>query len=102
MNYFQEQQKFIQNVVESMNLTDYKIGTVANVNPIKIKFDEMKPLLEDVGTNVFYDERYVTKIQGTEQYKTNLIIGDKILMLQVGKGQKFIVITKLYNMAEGG
>lgn len=102
MNYFKEQHKFIQNVVENMNLTDYKIGQVTSINPLKIKFDDMKPLLEDVGTNIFYDERYISKIQGTDKYKPNLQIGDNLLILQVGRGQKFIIMSKLYSMAEGG
>lgn len=85
-----------------MNLTDYKIGTVVSINPLKVKFDDMKPLLEDVGINIFYDERYISNIPGTEKYKPNLQIGDNLLLLQVGKGQKFIVMSKLYNMAEGG
>lgn len=102
MNYFKEQHKFIQHVVENMNLTDYKIGKVISVNPIKIKFDDIKPPLEDVGINIFYDERYISKIPGTEKYKPNLQVNDILLLLKVGKGQKFIVVSKLYDMAEGG
>lgn len=102
MDYFREQHKFIQNVVESMKLTEYKIGTVSGVNPIKIKFDDMKPPIEDVGTNIFYDERYISKIPSIEKYKPNLEDGDNVLMLQVGRGQKYIIISKLYTMAEGG
>lgn len=102
MDFFREQHKFIQSVINSMSLTDYKIGTVVSINPAKIKFDDMKPLLEDVGTNIFYDERYVTQIPGTEQHIPNLQVGDNLLMLQVGSGQKFIIMSKLYSMAEGG
>lgn len=102
MDYFREQHKFIQNVVESMKLTEYKIGTVSGINPVKIKFDDMKPPIEDVGTNIYYDERYISKVQGTERYRPSLKIGDNLLMLQVGRGQKYIIMSKLYSMAEGG
>lgn len=102
MSYFREQHKFIQNVIENMNLAEYKIGTVTSVGPIEIKFDDMKPPIKDVGTNIFYDERYISKIVSTEKYKPNLQVGDNLLLLQVGKGQKFIVMSKLYYMAEGG
>lgn len=102
MNYFREMHKFIQNTIENMNLAEYKIGTVLGLGPVKIKFDDMKPPIEDAGTNIFYDERYISKIQGTDKYSPSLKVGDKLLILQVGKGQKFIVMSKLYNMVEGG
>lgn len=101
MNYYQEQHKFIQNIVENMNLADYKTGIVVNINPVKIKFDDMKPPIEDVGTNMFYDERYVIQVQGTQQYMPNLQVGDKLLLLKVGDGQKFIIMSKLYSMTGG-
>lgn len=98
---FQEMQFWIQDIIKNMKLTDYRIGTVMQINPIKIDFGDNK-IITDVGTNIFYDERYITKIINENKYKPSLNIGEKLLMLQVAKGQKIIVVSKLYNMSEGG
>jgi len=98
---FQEMQLWIQNIIENMKLTDYRIGTVIQLNPIKIDFGDNK-IITDVGTNILYDERYIAKVLNDNKYKPSFNIGEKLLMLQVAKGQKFIVISKLYIMAEGG
>lgn len=98
---FQEMQLWIQDIINNMKLTDYKIGTVIQLNPVRIDFGDNK-IITDVSTNIFYDERYITKDTNDNKYRPSLIIGEKLLMLQVSKGQKFIVISKLHDMVEGG
>lgn len=128
---FREMQLWMQNIIENMKLTDYRIGTVVQLNPTKIDFGDNK-IITDVGTNIFYTESVIEKkiilehthkidtlghnheygsgnitahaLDGSystlESLKTYIITegikkGDKLLMLRVANGQKFIVLSKL-------
>lgn len=148
---FQEMQLWIQQIIKSMNLTDYRIGTVIQLNPIKIDFGDNK-IITDVGTNIFYTEQVIEKkiVLGHKHTLSNLIHAhtldnvshehtysgsstgqsltdtystsedlngdydtsedlktfiinegikkdDKLLMLRVADGQKFIVLSKIRN-----
>lgn len=131
---YQQMQLWMQNIIENMKLTDYRIGTVIKLNPIKIDFGENK-ILTDVGTNIFYTEAVIEKklvlghkhtINGlehehaysggvtsqslgqsyptSEDLKTYIIndgikIGDKLLILRVANGQKFIILSKLRDVS---
>lgn len=115
---FPQMQQWIQEIIINMKLTDYKIGTVIQVNPIRIDFGENK-IITDVGTNIFYTElvlekkivlghKHVVNVLGdsystSEELKTYLInegikVGDKLLILRVANGQKSIVLSKLRNV----
>lgn len=93
-------QLLIQNTIENMKLTDYKVGIVIQLKPeIKIKLDETKTIT-DINTNFIYTELMIKKVivDGKEIYIKNIEENDKLLLLRVAKGQKFIVISKLYEV----
>jgi len=123
---FREIQEWVQNIILNMKLTEYCVGVVKQINPLKIDFGDGKAIT-DVGTNILFTEQVLekkielkhnhllpnlshahgdTSIGLNESYSTsdNLItytineglkLDDKLLMLRVANGQKWIVISKL-------
>lgn len=123
---FREMQGWVQNIISNMKLTEYCIGAVKQLNPLKIDFGEGK-VITDVGTNILFAEQVLEKKIQLQHYHTlsnlshahgdtsisldgsyntsdNLVTytinegikqGDKLLMLRVANGQKWIVISKL-------
>lgn len=112
---YPQMQQWVQDIIKNMKLTDFCIGTVCQVTPVKIDFGDNK-IITDVGTNIFYTEQVIEKkielehthiveISGInyetkKKLKTYVInegikTGDKLIMLKVAYGQKFIVLSKL-------
>ena len=123
---FREMQGWVQNIISNMKLTEYCIGAVKQLNPLKIYFGEGK-IITDVGTNILFAEQVLEKKIQLQHYHTlsnlshthgdtsisldgsyntseNLVTytinegikqGDKLLMLRVANGQKWIVLSKL-------
>lgn len=123
---FPEMQKWIQDIITNMKLMDYCIGTVKQLNPIKIDFGEGK-IITDVGTNILFTEQVLEKKIQLQHYHTlsnlthahngtqnslsgeynssegltvytiseGIKQGDKLLMLRVANGQKWIILSKL-------
>lgn len=71
----------VQNVLNHWGLTDYVLGTVDQTAPLRIKIDDRLYLS---GENVLK-----TTALGT------VVSGDKIIMLRVLRGQKFILLSKV-------
>lgn len=71
----------VQNVLNHWGLTDYVLGTVDQTAPLRIKIDDRLYL---TGENVLK-----TTALGT------VVSGDKIIMLRVLRGQKFILLSKV-------
>ncbi len=123
---FKEMQEWVQNIISNMKLTEYCIGAVKQLNPLRIDFGDGK-VITDVGTNILFAEQVLEKKIQLQHYHTlsnlshyhgdtpnslngsyntfdNLVTytinegikqGDKLLMLRVANGQKWIVISKL-------
>lgn len=99
---YKEMQKWIQSIVSNMKLTEYRIGTVVALNPLKIDFGERR-IVTDVGTNILLTESVlekkliIQKPEGIDTYIINegLKLHDKVMTLKVESGQRFIVLSKL-------
>ena len=123
---FKEMQEWVQNIIANMKLTDYCIGTVKQLNPLKIDFGEGK-IITDVGTNILFTEQVLEKkiqlqhnhtlsnlshahgdtgssLSGEYNSSNKLTTytinkginrDDKLLMLRVADGQKWIILSKL-------
>jgi len=112
---YPQMQQWIQDIIQNMKLADFCIGTVCQTAPVKIDFGDNK-IITDVGTNIFYTEQVIEKkielghkhiveinsanYETKEKLKTYTInegikTGDKLIMLKVAYGQKFIVLSKL-------
>lgn len=93
-------QTLVMQVINTAQLTDMKTGTVTSVSPLEITTDvSQAPLREEVlifATHV--SEQYFTVIDGelcviwgAESFALN----DKVLLLAVQHGQKYIVLGRL-------
>lgn len=71
----------VQNVLNHWGLTDYVLGTVDQTAPLRIKIDDRLYLS---GENVL-----TTTALGA------VASGDKIIMLRVLRGQKYILLSKV-------
>ena len=108
----QEVQKAIKNMADSMKLTDLVYGEVTSISPLKIKVDQKLELTSSViiltsaviekKINYSHTHGYSNGTTSTESPDLSeviivegLLIGDKVIMLRVENGQKFIVLSKV-------
>lgn len=110
-----EIKQIVKNMIDNMKLTDYVYGEVTNINPLSIKIDQKLTISSDVilltypviekKINLQHTHQYMDgdlqRTTGTElpNYSEAVIVeglaeGDKVLMLRVDRGQKFIVLSK--------
>lgn len=102
----------IKNMIENMKLTDYVYGEVVSTNPLSIKIDQKLTIPAEViiltssvkekKINLSHTHQYSSGTTETELPILNeviitegLKIGDKVTMLRVDRGQKFIVLSKV-------
>lgn len=89
-------QEIITNRLETMKLTDYAHGEVTSISPLRIKIDQKLELPESViilTSNVI--EKKITINTQEITINEGLKINDKVILLRVEKGQKFIVLSKV-------
>jgi len=72
--------RIVQNVLEAYQLTDYAPGTVLSIAPLRVQLNE-KIILEPIN------------LLCTSETPT-LAEGDKVIMLKVQRGQKYIILGK--------
>lgn len=75
-------QKVIFETLKGMQLTDAVIGTVTSAEPLEISMDVSQAVLKDP---VLYICESVPALEA----------GNKVLMLSVMRGQKFIVLSRI-------
>ena len=97
-------QKRCQANIEAQKPTDIATGTVTQVSPLKISISvELPPIGEEaliLTENVkAWTEEAKLSHGGTPQdvtiYHKGLEIGDKVVMMRVSKGQRFIVLSRI-------
>jgi uncharacterized protein with PhoU and TrkA domain len=74
--------QIVKNVLENEKLTEYISGTVSSVSPLIIRVNQKLELPESV-------------IIKTSLVSNNLEINDKLIMLRVERGQKYIILSKV-------
>jgi hypothetical protein len=114
--------QIVKNVLDNEKLTEYTSGTVSSISPLKIKVNQKLELPESVllltfpvkelKINLSHDHQYpnelptsTTKIEVPKDTDytdfsevvivEGLKVGDKVTMLRVEKGQKYIVLSKV-------
>ena len=97
-------QKICQANIEAQKPTDIATGTVTQVSPLKISISvELPPIGEEaliLTENVKeWQEEAKISYGGTPQdvtiYHKGLKTGDKVVMMRVSKGQRFIVLSRI-------
>ena len=97
-------QQIIQANLEAQKLTELEAGTVTSASPLKIKVTaDLPDLPEDVfvlteAVKAWNEEVVVDYPGGTSQTVTihhkGLQVGDKVVLLRVLKGQKYIILSR--------
>ena len=98
-------------------LTDLSIGTVVSTSPLKISINSsMAPLqapvllatanvvertLHNAGTNTYCTENgvHLPASGGTVTINESLNVGDKVLLLRVMRGQRFIILSRVFEVS---
>lgn len=97
-------QRIVQENIEAQKPTDIAAGTVVSTSPLKISVSvELPPLSEDdlILTEAVkaWDETVIIEYSGSIPqtatiHHNGLNIGDKVVMIRVSKGQRFIVLSR--------
>ena len=97
-------QQIIQANLEAQKLTELEAGTVTSVSPLMIKVTaDLPELPADVfvlteAVKAWNEEAVVDYPGGTSQTVTihhkGLQVGDKVVLLRVLKGQKYIILSR--------
>lgn len=82
MNLLQTIQKVVYDTIRGLQLTDAVVGTVTNSSPLEISLDVSQAVLR-------------SEVVIVCDCVSGLFAGDKVLMLSVMHGQKFIVLSRL-------
>lgn len=102
----------VKNMIDNMKLTEYVYGEVVTINPLSIKIDQKLTIPSSVIILTSAVKEKTINLQHTHLYLSNptsiespslievivnesLQVGDKVTMLRVDKGQKFIVLDKV-------
>lgn len=80
--FLPEIQQAVKNMIDNMKLTDYVYGEVTSISPLKIKIDQKLELPFSV-------------LILTTMVVNDLEVNDKVILLRVEKGQKYIVLSKV-------
>lgn len=76
----------VQNILNHWDLTDYSAGTVMSTAPLRIRVNE-RLVLEPVNLIAACD-------------MATLAVGDKVVLLKVMRGQKYIILAKAVSLDE--
>lgn len=100
-NLLGDLQEIIQANLEALKPTDLAFGTVTKAAPIEILVDgtsQPKPQAGLILTDAVVAR--TAKVQGgsggTVTINPGLTVGDKVVMLRVQRGQRYIVLSKVY------
>lgn len=93
-------QQIVQNTIAAMKLTDMSVGTVVSVSPLTIQTDtNMQPLPEAAIMLTDTVREKIVPVQGGEggtvTVTEGLKPGERVLMLRVKNGNKYIVLSKI-------
>lgn len=93
-------QQVIQESMEGMKLADMATGTVVSESPISVQLDISMPPIPEAGL-ILTDavKPRAVSVQGggggIVTVSDGLVAGDKVLLLRVSNGQRYIVLSKI-------
>lgn len=100
VSWVQMIKQIAMDAVRAAKLTDYQVGTVTAVSPLKVKLSNTMTLDADflqVTRNVT-DYECTIEIDRTDHtctVKNALKAGDKVLLIRKSGGQKYVIIDKV-------
>lgn len=104
MDILESIQRVIQENYDAQKPAEFTAGTVVSASPLKISIDVQLPPLEGdaliltQAVKAWNEEVNISINGGTQQtaviYHRALAQGDKVVMLRVAHGQRFIVLSR--------
>ena len=92
-------QQIVQNTVRAMKPADMATGTIVSISPLSVQPDiHMPPLPEKALILTDTVRERTVDVQGGEgkvAVREGLRPGDKVLMLRVQNGQKYLILSKI-------
>ncbi len=93
-------QQIVQNTIAAMKLTDMSVGTVVSVSPLVIQTDtSMQPIPEAAVMLTDMVKEKVVPVQegegGTVRVTERLKPGERVLMLRVQNGNKYMILSRI-------
>lgn len=92
-------QKIVQNTIQAMKLTDMSTGTVISAAPLSVQPDASLPPLPSAAlilTDTVRERSVLVQGgPGSVAVREGLKTGDKVLMLRVQRGNKYLVLSKI-------
>jgi len=94
----------IQQSIKAMKLADMATGTVLSETPLAVQLDVSVPPIPEQAlllTDAVKPKSVTAPVQGGEGGTVTVVIqealkaGDKVLMLRVMKGQKYVILSRL-------
>jgi hypothetical protein len=75
-------QEIVFRTVNGLQLTDMAVGEVTSADPLEVRLDVSQAALRG---------EVIIKVESVP----DLVLGDKVLMLSVQHGQKYIILSRL-------
>ena len=72
--------RIVQNVLDNWDLTDYVAGSVVKLSPLSVRISDRLILMP------------ANLIPAVDT--STLIVGDRLILLRVQRGQKYIILSK--------
>lgn len=93
-------QKIVQKTIEGLKMAEMETGTVISLSPLSIQTDVSRPLIPAAAIVMTSEvKERIVKVEGgsggTVKVHEGLKVGDKVLMLRVSNGQRYIILSKL-------
>lgn len=94
----------VQQSIKAMKLADMATGTVLSGAPLSVQLDVSAPPIPERAlllTDAVKPKSVTAPVQGGEGGTVTMVIqealkaGDKVLMLRVMKGQKYVILSRL-------
>ncbi len=92
-------QQIVQNTIQAMKPADMATGTVISASPLSVQPDiHMPPLPEKALILTDTVRERIVDVQGGDGrvvVREGLRSGDKVLMLRVQNGQRYLILSKI-------
>lgn len=90
-------QTLVMQVLNGAQLTDIKAGTVTSADPLEITLDTAQAPLREEVLILTQEVKDFAEVNGKRccVWGNPFVINDKLLLLSVQHGQKFIVLSRL-------
>lgn len=84
--------KVVHNTLENKKLTDIAYGKVESISPLTVRLDQKLLLTKEF---LIVTDSFKNKVINGITIDNELKVGDKLIMLRVQEGQKYLLLSKV-------